>query len=94
MSIRRAQAEDFPALLQIWKPCLLRRHIFGRATAKPCWSMPASTQARWGGDVNEHSPRAVSFYLANGFVIHSRSETDGQGNPFPLLHLIESRTVV
>lgn len=47
-----------------------------------------------GGDVNEHSPRAVSFYLANGFVIHSRSETDGQGNPFPLLHLIESRTVV
>lgn len=41
-------------------------------------------------DVNEQNPRAVAFYLANGFVVSGRSELDGQGNPFPLLHLSEA----
>lgn len=41
-------------------------------------------------DVNEQNPRAVAFYLANGFVVTGRSATDGQGQPFPLLHLSES----
>lgn len=40
-------------------------------------------------DVNEQNPRAVAFYLANGFVISGRSPTDSQGQPFPLLHLSE-----
>lgn len=42
-------------------------------------------------DVNEQNTRAVAFYLANGFVVAGRSPTDGQGRPFPLLHLVEGR---
>ncbi|MDQ0008704.1 putative acetyltransferase [Luteibacter jiangsuensis] len=42
-------------------------------------------------DVNEQNPRAVAFYLSNGFVVTGRSSTDSQGLPFPLLHLSEAR---
>ncbi len=41
-------------------------------------------------DVNEQNPRAVAFYLSNGFVVAGRSSTDAQGQPFPLLHLSEA----
>lgn len=39
-------------------------------------------------DVNEQNPNALAFYLKQGFEIIGRSETDSQGNPFPLLHLV------
>ncbi|EJL81636.1 GNAT family N-acetyltransferase [Pantoea sp. GM01] len=38
-------------------------------------------------DVNEQNPQALGFYQRQGFVITGRSPLDGQGNPFPLLHL-------
>ena len=38
-------------------------------------------------DVNEQNPQAVGFYLKQGFVQVGRSEVDGQGDPYPLLHL-------
>lgn len=38
-------------------------------------------------DVNEQNEAAVAFYLRRGFEVAGRSELDGQGNPFPLLHL-------
>lgn len=38
-------------------------------------------------DVNEQNPQAVGFYLHMGFKSVGRSELDGEGNPFPLLHL-------
>ncbi|MDA8484307.1 GNAT family N-acetyltransferase [Pseudomonas resinovorans] len=38
-------------------------------------------------DVNEQNPQAVGFYLHLGFVQHGRSEVDGAGKPFPILHL-------
>jgi putative acetyltransferase len=41
-------------------------------------------------DVNEQNPRAVAFYLSNGFVVNGRSPTDSLGLPFPLLHLTEA----
>lgn len=44
-------------------------------------------------DVNEQNPEAVRFYQAVGFRIVGRSEVDGQGRPFPLLHMCEARTV-
>ncbi|QSQ14155.1 GNAT family N-acetyltransferase [Myxococcus landrumensis] len=40
-------------------------------------------------DVNEQNPRAVGFYLRMGFVQQGRSELDGSGKPFPLLHLVK-----
>ena len=38
-------------------------------------------------DVNEQNPSARAFYEAKGFREVGRSDVDGQGRPFPLLHL-------
>ncbi|WP_418907039.1 acetyltransferase [Glutamicibacter endophyticus] len=38
-------------------------------------------------DVNEQNPQAHGFYTHLGFEQIGRSELDGQGNPYPLLHL-------
>ena len=38
-------------------------------------------------DVNEANVPARSFYEGIGFTITGRSERDGQGRPYPLLHL-------
>lgn len=38
-------------------------------------------------DVNEQNPQAVGFYEHVGFRVVGRSATDGQGKPFPLLHM-------
>src|SRR5689334_964833 len=38
-------------------------------------------------DVNEQNDQAVGFYLRMGFEVESRSETDGLGKPYPLLHM-------
>jgi putative acetyltransferase len=38
-------------------------------------------------DVNEQNTGAVEFYLRLGFRTEGRSEVDGMGLPFPLLHM-------
>ncbi|XVK07158.1 GNAT family N-acetyltransferase [Maridesulfovibrio sp. FT414] len=38
-------------------------------------------------DVNEQNTAATGFYLSKGFRVVGRSETDGLGKPFPLLHM-------
>ncbi|WP_042167489.1 acetyltransferase [Paenibacillus gorillae] len=38
-------------------------------------------------DVNEQNEGACAFYRRYGFVQTGRSELDGSGKPFPLLHL-------
>ncbi|MDP2713718.1 acetyltransferase [Rheinheimera sp.] len=38
-------------------------------------------------DVNEQNPQALGFYQRIGFVVTGRSPTDGQGKPYPLLHM-------
>ena len=38
-------------------------------------------------EVNEQNEDARRFYEASGFVVEGRSESDGQGLPFPLLHM-------
>ncbi|MCX8999182.1 acetyltransferase [Rhizobiaceae bacterium BDR2-2] len=38
-------------------------------------------------DVNEQNVQAVGFYERIGFKRMGRSERDGQGRPYPLLHL-------
>ncbi|SDJ64809.1 putative acetyltransferase [Pseudomonas delhiensis] len=44
-------------------------------------------RGRLSVDVNEQNLQAVSFYRRYGFHDTGRSETDGQGRPFPLLHM-------
>ncbi|MNG94576.1 putative N-acetyltransferase YjaB [compost metagenome] len=43
-------------------------------------------------DVNEQNPQALGFYLHEGFEVIGRSETDGLGQPYPLLHMRLIRT--
>ncbi|MEO1049859.1 MAG: GNAT family N-acetyltransferase [Bacteroidota bacterium] len=38
-------------------------------------------------DVNKQNEQAVNFYKHIGFRVIGRSELDGQGNPYPILHL-------
>lgn len=38
-------------------------------------------------DVNEQNPKALGFYQRIGFNVVGRSALDGQGKPYPLLHL-------
>ena len=48
-------------------------------------------QARVGGelrtDVNEQNELGRGFWEALGFVVQGRSELDGAGRPYPLLHM-------
>ncbi|WP_044870792.1 GNAT family N-acetyltransferase [Pseudomonas sp. LFM046] len=54
----------------------------GRALMEHALAQGASTV-----DVNEQNPQAVGFYRRLGFVQYRRSEVDGAGKPFPILHL-------
>ncbi len=38
-------------------------------------------------DVNEQNPQAVGFYEHMGFRLVSKSELDGEGKPYPILHM-------
>lgn len=38
-------------------------------------------------DVNEQNHRALRFYLSKGFRVVGRDDTDGDGRPYPILHL-------
>ncbi|MBC2690106.1 MULTISPECIES: GNAT family N-acetyltransferase [Pseudomonas] len=38
-------------------------------------------------DVNEQNPQALGFYYKQGFEVIGRSEVDGMGQPYPLLHM-------
>lgn len=43
-------------------------------------------------DVNEQNAQALGFYQRMGFAIIGRSPLDGQGKPYPLLHMQLSDT--
>ncbi|MDC1105554.1 GNAT family N-acetyltransferase [Prolixibacteraceae bacterium] len=38
-------------------------------------------------DVNEQNKQAVGFYERMGFKTEQRSELDGEGRPYPILHM-------
>lgn len=38
-------------------------------------------------NVNEQNPIAKGFYEHLGFKVYRRSETDEQGNPYPILYM-------
>src|SRR5262245_55894291 len=42
-------------------------------------------------DVNEQNPEAIRFYAATGFQVIGRSAVDGDGRPFPLIHMRSDR---
>ncbi len=46
-----------------------------------------SAQGATKVDVNEQNERALGFYKHRGFEVIGRSPLDGQGKPYPLLHM-------
>ncbi len=46
-----------------------------------------SLHPRMTTDVNEQNAQALGFYEKMGFKRTGRSELDGQGRPYPLIHL-------
>ncbi|WIE47705.1 acetyltransferase [Pseudomonas sp. GM17] len=46
-----------------------------------------SRHPRLSVDVNEQNPQAHGFYRHYGFEDIGRSATDGQGRPFPIIHM-------
>ncbi|BCI54679.1 acetyltransferase [Mycolicibacterium litorale] len=42
-------------------------------------------------DVNEQNEQAVGFYARAGFSVVGRSPVDGDGLPYPLLHMTSAR---
>lgn len=45
-------------------------------------------------DVNEQNPDARAFYEKSGFVEFGRTETDAQGNPFPIIEMRQKKVLL
>lgn len=59
----------------------------GKGIGRALLDHARSLRSQMSVDVNEQNPEAVGFYLNYGFVQTGRSPLDGEGRPFPLLHL-------
>lgn len=59
----------------------------GKGIGRALLDHARSLRRQMSVDVNEQNPEAVGFYLHYGFVQTGRSPLDGEGRPFPLLHL-------
>ncbi len=59
----------------------------GKGIGRALLDHSRSSRSQMSVDVNEQNPDAVGFYLHYGFVQTARSPLDGEGRPFPLLHL-------
>jgi putative acetyltransferase len=46
-----------------------------------------SLEPKLSVEANEQATNAVAFYLSRGFRVVGRSPTDGDGRPYPLIHL-------
>ncbi|WP_272536526.1 GNAT family N-acetyltransferase [Providencia sp. PROV182] len=59
----------------------------GQGTGKKLLQYAIDTLGITELDVNEQNPQAIGFYQHMGFKQYARSELDGEGNPFPILHM-------
>jgi putative acetyltransferase len=59
----------------------------GRGVGRALVEYAMTTSPELETDVNEQNLRALAFYEHMGFKRTGRSERDGQGRPYPLIHL-------
>lgn len=65
-------AEDYAPAVDVWEASVRAAiHEFGAVEL----------------DVNEQNPQAIGFYARMGFDVVGRSERDGTGKPYPILHM-------
>lgn len=62
--------------------------FIGKGVGKALMNYALNTLKVQKVDVNEQNQQAYQFYLHHGFKVANRSETDGTGKPFPILHLV------
>lgn len=60
---------------------------FGVGVGRQLMDYAVTTLGCTAVDVNEGNEQALGFYLKLGFEVVGRSERDGMGKPYPLLHL-------
>jgi putative acetyltransferase len=59
----------------------------GRGIGRRLFTYAVETLGATSVDVNEQNDQAVGFYRRMGCEVGGRSESDGLGQPFPLLHM-------
>lgn len=59
----------------------------GQGIGSALIDLVAESRRRLLVDVNEQNPKGLEFYLGRGFRQVGHSETDPEGNPFPMIHL-------
>lgn len=74
---------DGPRMEALFVHAAWRGRGFGHTLVEHALSLNPSITT----DVNEQNAQAVGFYERLGFTRMGRSERDGQGRPYPLLHL-------
>ncbi|CFR12412.1 acetyltransferase [Yersinia frederiksenii] len=62
---------------------------YGKGIGKALLAHAQHLKGKLSVDVNELNPAALAFYLHYGFIKTGRSERDGEGKPFPLIHLAQ-----
>ena len=60
---------------------------FGQGIGRSLMHFAITEQRTTKVDVNEDNPGACEFYKKLGFEVSNRSEIDGEGNPYPILHM-------
>ncbi|QLF93005.1 acetyltransferase [Pseudomonas sp. ABC1] len=66
----------------------------GKGVGRALLTHALSVQSVRRVDVNEQNDQALGFYRHAGFEVVGRSPLDGQGKPYPLLHLCLPEYVV
>ena len=59
----------------------------GQGIGRELLALATTELGAWQLDVNEQNPQARGFYEHCGWQVVGRSETDSQGDPYPLLHM-------
>ena len=72
--IRKIKVTDHPRLMEIWERKKLITYAIDNLQVTKV-------------DVNEQNNQAVGFYKHIGFNTYKRSDLDGEGKEYPILHM-------
>lgn len=64
---------------------------FGQGIGSALLTCAVETLGATDVDFNEQNAAALAFYKRRGFTVVGRSPCDGQGKPYPLLHMTRTR---
>ncbi|GEN76648.1 acetyltransferase [Chryseobacterium hagamense] len=65
----------------------IHQDVRGKGLGKTLFRFMKETTPLTKVDVNEQNPQAIGFYEKMGFRKTGRSEKDGSGKPYPIIHM-------